>query len=75
MVIVQVYNAWGRPVAGADVHISWDGGSWFGGTWSRERTDGNGRAYFNVGTGNGTILVNGSTVYRGYIQGTINVTA
>ncbi|MCW5854139.1 MAG: hypothetical protein KIT87_28990 [Anaerolineae bacterium] len=73
MVIVQVYDSWGRPVSGADVYIRWDGGMMQ--TWSQERTDGNGRAYFNVGTGSGHIRVNGKIVHTGYLQGTIKVTA
>lgn len=44
-------------------------------TWSQKRTDGNGRAYFNVGTGSGHIRVNGKIVHTGYLQGTIKVTA
>ena len=69
MVTIRVVNSRGQAVSGADVHISW-GSGW---THSNGRTDSRGEVSFDVSSGSGKILVNGSQVYNDYISGTVTV--
>lgn len=68
MVSVKVLRkSTGRPVKSARVAISFDG--WTRGMSKTQYTDADGEAHFSNDPGNGTIYVNGSTVYKGKIQG------
>jgi len=68
MITIEVIDQRGRPVAGADVRISWR--SW---THSTGRTDRRGRASWDVSSGRGTVYVDGRKVYDGEIRGTLRV--
>lgn len=65
MITVEVTNANGHT---CEVHISW--GNY---THSTGLTDPQGRISFDVSPGEGTILVDGQTVFKGQIKGTTQV--
>jgi hypothetical protein len=67
MVTIRVLSRSGNPVKYATVTIVWSGGIF--GTTSSEHTDDNGYATFSVGTGEGTIYVDGQTMYQGHVSG------
>lgn len=66
MVTIRVVNRSGTGVKHARVTIQWRGAF---GTHSSGHTDSNGYVSFNVGTGSGTIYVNGREVYKGHVSG------
>jgi len=70
MITIQVYGDNGKPLANADVHVSWGGL-----TSSSGRTDSSGRVSLNSSPGTGTVRVNGREVYKGRIEGSLQVSA
>lgn len=68
MVTVHVVNSNGKPVAKADVQISWRES-----THSTGRTDNSGSVSWNVSNGSGTIYLDGWEVYDGEIDDSVTV--
>jgi len=66
MVTIRVVNRSGSGVKHARVTILWR--DTFG-THSKGYTDSNGYVHFNVGTGSGTIYVDGRQKYKGHVSG------
>ena len=66
MVTIRVVNRSGSGVKHARVTIRWKGTF---GTHSKGYTDSNGYVSFNVGTGPGTIYVDGREKYNGHVSG------
>ena len=69
MVTVKVYSkSSGNPIKGAKVSLMFSG-LISGGSVPGQYTNNNGEVHFNIGTGNGTIYVNGRDAKTGYISG------
>ncbi len=61
MIRIHVVDGSGRPVSGADVHISWPGG-W---TYSNGRTDSSGTITFDLSSPReGTVSINGKEIAK-----------
>ena len=72
MFSVKVLSSSGNPVKGAKVSLMFSG--WFsGGSVPGQYTNNNGEVHFNIGTGDGTIYVNGRDAKTGYISSTVVV--
>ncbi len=69
MVTVKVLSSSGNPVKGAKVSLMFSG-LISGGSVPGQYSDNNGEVHFNIGTGNGTIYVNGRDAKTGYISST-----
>lgn len=68
MITVEVIGRDGRPLANADVQITWRGY-----THSTGRTNSSGRISWDVSGGRGTIYVNGRAEFEGEIYGSKQV--
>ena len=70
MVTVKVFSKGsGNPIKGAKVSLMFSG-LISGGSVPGKYTDYNGEVHFNIGTGNGTIYVDGRDTKTGYISST-----
>ena len=68
MITVSVYKqSTGQPVSGARVVLSFSGITRMG--QAQERTNSNGQAHFSRDPGDGKVIINGSTVREGRLQG------
>ena len=72
MITVKVvWKSSGKPAEGKKVMISYDGIS--RGVSRNEFTNRNGEARFDTKPGSGKVIVSGTTVYRGRIEGHVVV--
>lgn len=72
MVSVQVIRkSSGKPAEGKKMMVSFDGLS--RGVAGNEYTNRNGEAHFDANPGNGKVIVDGSTVHKGRIEGRVVV--